>query len=83
MIDQYKVKSIADSYFSNFWTGQYRQVENLEQKMDGLSEDYANKLAEELKFLSTQTAVLKQIVTENKDEQQMFKTSVLFQSLET
>lgn len=51
--------------------------------MDGLSEDYANKLAEELKFLSTQTAVLKQIVTENKDEQQMFKTSVLFQSVET
>lgn len=56
-------------YFQFSWLGPVNgQVGNLEQKMDGLSEDYANKLADELKFLSTQTAVLKHIVTENKDE---------------
>lgn len=65
---------MVDCFHFFFWRGflfgglAIQQVENLEQKIDGLSEDYANKLADELKFLSTQTAVLKRLMTENKDE---------------
>lgn len=36
--------------------------------MDDLSEDYADKLAEELQFLSNQTADLKKLMVDNKDE---------------
>lgn len=35
--------------------------------MDNLPEDYASKLANELQLLSNQTAVLKRLVTENKE----------------
>lgn len=65
---------MVDCFHFFFWRGflfgglAIQQVENLEQKIDGLSEDYANKLTDELKFLSTQTAVLKRLMTENKDE---------------
>lgn len=44
------------------------QVEDLEHRMDDLSEDYADKLAEELQFLSNQTADLKKLMVDNKDE---------------
>ncbi|XP_032787786.2 uncharacterized protein LOC116925228 isoform X1 [Daphnia magna] len=44
------------------------RVEDLEHRMDDLSEDYADKLAEELQFLSNQTADLRKLMVDNKDE---------------
>jgi hypothetical protein len=45
------------------------QVEDLEHRMDDLAEDYADKLVEELQFLSSQTADLKKMmVAESKTE---------------
>nr|CAH0104978.1 unnamed protein product [Daphnia galeata] len=45
------------------------RVEDLEHRMDGLAEDYADKLIEELQFLSSQTADLKKLmVPQSKNE---------------
>ncbi|XP_057366873.1 uncharacterized protein LOC130687712 isoform X2 [Daphnia carinata] len=44
------------------------RVEDLEHRMDDLSEDYADKLAEELQFLSNQTADLKKLMVDVKNE---------------